>query len=103
MSYGVENALFQWEDGERRVRSAEPPIGAAAEHATQLVLDELRKRLGSSFTVEELAALYAEGVDWAADLAAASGAGVNASAAVDAAFARYARGATNFAGGRRSR
>jgi hypothetical protein len=103
VSYGVENALFQWEDGERRVRAAEPPVGPAAERATQVVLGELRKRLGSSYTVEELAELYAAGVDWAADLARTAGAGSAAVAAVDAAFARYARGATNFGGGRRRR
>ena len=68
-----------------------------------VVLEELRRRLGSAFTVEELAALYGGGVDWASDLAGRQGVGTEAAAVVDAAFGRYARGAVNFGGGRRHR
>jgi hypothetical protein len=95
VAYALENALFQWEEGERRVRDAphlERPVAA--------VLFELRKRLGSRFSVDELAGFYGGGTDWAQDLALAQGAGVDSSWAVDAAFARYAREASNFAGGR---
>ena len=53
-------------------------------------MEELRRRLGSSFTVEELADLYAAAPDFGADPAWL----------VDAAFGRYAREATDFAGGR---
>jgi hypothetical protein len=53
-------------------------------------LEELRKRLGSTFTVAELADLYASSPDLGADPAWL----------VDAAFGRYAREATDFAGGR---
>ena len=69
-----------------------------------LLVAELRRRLGGSFTVEELTALYDRGTDWALDLA------VNAAPEVpraweaevaDAAFARYVREATDYAGGRR--
>lgn len=96
MEYGVHSALFQWQDGERRVRDA--PEG---ERAMNAVVDELRRRLGSTFTLAELAALYAEGVDWAWEIATRrGGSGEDASAAVNAAFFRYAREATDYAGGK---
>lgn len=102
-SYSVENALFQWEEGERRVRDAREVERAQLERAVAGVLGELRRRLGSSFSMEELADLYATDVDWAGDLAGRGGAGTDAGWAVDAAFGRYVREATNFAGGRRHR
>ena len=63
------------------------------------VLDLLRIRLGSSFTIAELAQLYGSGTDWADDVARRR-AGSDSSAVVDAAFNRYAREATDFAGGK---
>lgn len=95
MAYGVDSALFHWQDGAQRVREApecEPGVNA--------VVEELRRRLGSTFTLAELAALYTEGVDWAWDIATLRGAGGEASAAVNAGFFRYAREATDYAGGR---
>ncbi len=53
-------------------------------------MEELRKRLGSRFTVAELADLYASSPDFGTDPAWL----------VDAAFGRYAREASDFAGGR---
>jgi hypothetical protein len=101
VSYAVENALFQWEDGERHLRQTPEPARAQLENAVMVVLDELRRRLGSAFTVEELAAFYARDVDWASDIAQREAAGTDSSAVVDAAFSRYSREATNFAGGRK--
>jgi hypothetical protein len=86
--YPVENALFQWEDGERRLAEADD---AAYRRVTKDLLEELRKRLGSTFTLEELADFYATGPD----LGTADPAWL-----VDAAFGRYAREAADFAGGR---
>jgi DNA-directed RNA polymerase specialized sigma subunit len=65
-----------------------------ATRRVNMVLDELRRRLGSTFTVEELADTYGEGTSWAD---AASG---MESWIVDAAFHRYLREAKNYAGGR---
>jgi len=101
MPYAVEDALFQWEEGEQRVREAEASGRGALERALAIVHDELRRRLGSSFAIEELAGLYGSGVDWAWTLAERAYAGAEAAWVVDAAFARYAREAKNFAGGRR--
>ena len=100
MTYAVENALYQWEEGERRLRQMPEPARSQLETAVWVVLDELRRRLGSAFTVEELASFYAQDVDWAFDIAQREGAGTDSSWVVDAAFNRYAREATNYAGGR---
>ena len=98
--YAVDNALFQWEEGERRLREAEEPARSDLDRAVFIVLDELRRRLGGAYSIGELAGFYATDVDWAADLAQRAGAGTDSSWVVDAAFNRYARGATNYGGGR---
>jgi hypothetical protein len=100
MAYALENALYQWHDGNRRLADAPEPARADLEQAADVVVEELRKRLGSSFLLEELADFYNEGTDWATALASRHRAGTDAAAVVDAAFARYAREASNFAGGR---
>jgi hypothetical protein len=84
-SYPVENALFQWEDGERRLREADD---ATYRRATEDLVEQLRRRLGSTFTLEELADFYASSPDFGADPAWL----------IDAAFGRYAREAADYAG-----
>ena len=101
MPYAVENALFQWEEGERRLRDAGDPERGQLESAARAVLDELRRRLGGPFTLGELADFYGSGTDWAHDVAERCAAGTDSAHVVDAAFARYARFAADFAGGRR--
>ena len=100
-----ETALPQWQEGLRRLQEAPPEQRRTLERVTNAIEDELRRRLGGAFTSTELADLYDEGTGWTADLA------VNvapeqpyawdARTVADAAFARYLRGATDFAGGRR--
>lgn len=92
MSYALENALFQWEEGERSIRRSEPPERVRLERASAGVLDGLRQRLGSEFTIQELSDLYGSQPDWTDDAIPA--------VAIDAAFARYAREASDFGGGR---
>jgi hypothetical protein len=100
MAYALENALFQWRDGDRRLAATPEPARADLDEAAAAVIEELRKRLGSTFLLEELADLYARDTDWAIELARRHAAGTDAAAVVDAAFARYARESSNFAGGR---
>jgi hypothetical protein len=100
MQYSLDNALFQWREAERRLADTPEPARADLENAVAAVVDVLRKRLGSSFVLDELADLYGEGTDWATELAHRRGAGTDAATVADAAFARYAREASNFAGGR---
>jgi hypothetical protein len=100
VAYAVDNALFQWREGERRIAGTDEPARADLERAVEVIVEELRRRLGSRFVLDELADLYGAGTDWATDLAARHAAGSDAVAVADAAFARYAREASNFAGGR---
>jgi hypothetical protein len=92
VSYALENALYQWEEAERRVRASEPADRMRLERAAAGVLDGLRQQLGSEFTIQELSDLYGSQPDWTPDAVPA--------VAVDAAFARYAREAADFGGGR---
>ena len=101
MAYAIDNAIFQWRGGEARLKEASPAEQADLERATAAVTDELRRRLGSTFGIGELAALYSGGTDWAEDIAGRMSAGTDTAAVVDAAFGRYAREAADFAGGRR--
>jgi hypothetical protein len=102
----VENAVFQWEEGYRRLQDArsEPPLYRVLARTVLAVESELRKRLGSIFSVAELAALYREGTDWTIDVAMQALpddlARWDPSVAADAAFYLYMREAADFAGGR---
>jgi hypothetical protein len=104
MSYPLENALFQWEEGWRRMQAIEDPrTRRLADRVVGAVRDELRRRIGPTFSAAELADLYGAGTDWAQQIAidVASAIEGDAQWLADAAFWQYLRGATDFAGGRR--
>jgi hypothetical protein len=100
VGYTIENALFQWEEGETRIREAGDRERVALDRAAYLVADALRRRLGGAFTLAELADLYGEGTDWVSDEVQRRFADTDVSAAVNAGFLRYARQASDYAGGR---
>jgi len=101
-----DNAIYQWQQGERRLKAAPPERGPVLERVTDALVAELRRRLGGRFYTEELVELYGRGTTWGMQLAMkvapedpwAWEAGV----VVDAAFGRYLRGAADYAGGRRA-
>ena len=66
-----QSVLFQWEEGYDRLQAArsDPALYRALGRLVVAVQDELRRRLGSTFTVGELVDLYREGTDWALELA----------------------------------
>ena len=103
MSY--ESAQEQWQAGLRRLDEAYLEQQPTLERVTREIYNELRRRLGGPFTLEELAELYDEGTGWATDLAVETAPeepfAWDARIVADAAFGRYARGAVDFAGGRR--
>jgi hypothetical protein len=108
VSFAAENAVLQWEEGYRRVQAqrSDPRAYRALGRGVMAVEDELRKRLGSRFTVAELASLYrSDGGDWALDVAMRAGPGdgppFDYAAVADAAFYLYMREASDFAGGSR--
>jgi hypothetical protein len=100
-----EAAFFHWQQGERRLRQAPPDRRPVLERVTERLVDELRRRLGSTFTSEELARLYGEGTDWCLPVAASTAPDApwawEAETVADAAFGRYVRDAVDFAGGQR--
>jgi hypothetical protein len=100
-----ETAMHQWRDGERRVRDALPDERLALERVVEQIVAELRKRLGGPFTIDELLDLYDRGTGWCTDIAYRVAPGApwawDARTTADAAFARYVREATDWAGGRR--
>jgi hypothetical protein len=99
LAYSVENALYQWREGDRRIASAPEAAQADLEAAAEAVIEALRRRLGSSFVVDELTSLYGEDSDWALEIARRKRAGTDAASVVDAAFNRYLREASDYAGG----
>ena len=85
---------------------APPHERPALEAAVVAIEAELRRRLGGTFTTDELTELYERGTDWCTDLAARVApeepwAGA-ARTVADAAFLRYLREARDYAGGRRT-
>lgn len=105
MVSGFETAAMQWREGERRLEAADPTERIAMERVVERLVVELRKRLGSAFTTDELADLYAAGTSWCFDIAVAVAPGApwawDQRIVADAAFARYVREAADYAGGRR--
>lgn len=79
---------------------------ALLERVTEALVAELRRRLGGRFSADELVAVYEAGTAWCEQLAMrlapedpwAWEPGV----VVDAAFARYLRESSDYAGGRRT-
>lgn len=102
-----ENAEAQWQDGLRRLAEAPPEEQRMLERVTHAIEAELRRRLGGRFTTAELADLYDQGTDWATDLAVQVAPddpyAWDVRTVGDAAFGRYLRSATDYAGGRRIR
>jgi hypothetical protein len=94
-----------WEEGQRRLAAADPGTRPALERVTDELVLELRRRLGGTFTVDELAALYADGIDWcfqiAARLAPSTPEAWDLTIVGGAAFLRYAREAVDYSLGRR--
>jgi hypothetical protein len=100
-----ETALPQWQEGLRRLADAPPEEARMLERVTRAIEAELRRRLGGAFTTDELADLYDEGTGWATDLAVSVAPedpyAWDTRTVADAAFARYLRAASDYAGGRR--
>jgi hypothetical protein len=106
MSYPVENAIYQWEDGYARLQtlSADPRLYRNVLRGIDAVRDELRRRVGATFTVEDLAELYGRGTDWCLEIAngvADQATDWDPQVIADAAFHLHLRGAKDWAGGKR--
>lgn len=103
MGYPLENALFQWEQGWRELQALDDQRARRlADRVIEAIRDELRRRIGPTFSAAELADLYSEGTDWAQQVAldVAPATQPDAQSLADAAFWAYLRGANDFAAGR---
>lgn len=105
-TYPLDNALYLWEEGFRRLRGAlaDPETSYATGRAVRAIDDELRRRLGPTFQATQLAALYGEGTDWCMDavrrVVPFESVDMDPSTVVDGAFFEHLRNATDWAGGR---
>ena len=99
----VSAARHAWEEGSRRFdEEARDPARAAAMHAQRdAVVEELRRRVGSTFTLAELADAYDGAERWlgevVAERAPAKGWIRTVALAGDAAFHAYSRQAQDYA------
>jgi len=102
----LEPTIQQWQAGQLRAQNVPPEQRRAVDLVIDELVAELRRRLGGPFKVAELVALYERGTDWCTDLAYARAPGApaawDARTTADAAFARYLRAATDYAGGRQT-
>jgi hypothetical protein len=101
--YSIENAMFQWEEGRRSLQALgeDPKARRRADRIVDAIREELRRRVGSTFTAAELADCYGQGTEWCLQLAAQVDPGTaDAHTLADAAFWLYLQSASDFAGGR---
>ena len=103
MTADVESARRDWEDGYRRLLAASGDAGASDRLHAQVdaVVAELRKRVGATFTLGQLADAYAGSEAWLRAMidehAPVPGGLRTVTLAGDAAFHLYARGAVDYA------
>jgi hypothetical protein len=99
----IEAVRREWEDGYRRFEAAarEPVVGERLLRQLEVVTDELRKRVGQTFTLDELALAYERAEAWVrhavSERAATPGWPRNLAMIEDAAFPLYHRGAVDYA------
>jgi DNA-directed RNA polymerase specialized sigma subunit len=102
MTTDLELARQQWRDGNRRLEDARGDRERYRQLAenTDRVVDALRRRLGQSFTLDELAAAYGGADDWVLELLEDAdpegGVPLEPGTSADAAFHAYARGAVDY-------
>ena len=98
----VEVARQEWQEGSRRLEDARDDRRRYRQllELLELVLDELRKRVGQTYTLAQLAAAYGESEGWAREVleerATAPGWPRDLTLVLGAAFDAYQRGAIDY-------
>ena len=98
----VEVARQEWEEGTRRLEAVRDDRRRYRQllEFLDLVLDELRKRIGQTYTLAELVAVYGDSERWAREVlderAAVPGWPRELGVVLAAAFDAYQRGATDY-------
>jgi hypothetical protein len=102
MPTALESTRSEWEEGNRRLEAAASDRRRYERllEELDLVLDELRKRVGQTFTLDQLASAYHDADRWIQELLVerepASGWPARLTVVQDAAFHRYSRGAVDY-------
>ena len=102
MPVSVELLRSEWEEGHRRLQeqARDARDSEALFAQVDAVTEELRKRVGETFTLAQLADVYTGADGWSRDAVAerapVPGWPRTASVAADAAFHLYARGAVDY-------
>ena len=98
----MEIARQQWAEGHRRLsaKRGDPELYRLLLDQVEAIMDELRRRIGANYSLADLADGYRDADRWTRD-AVAEGApgmqwGPEVTAAADAAFYLYARGARDY-------
>jgi hypothetical protein len=97
----LESARRDWEEGHRRFGvDAGEPRGAVLHEQVDIVVAELRRRVGQTFTLDELARAYETSDRWASSAIAEHGErpgwATTVTVALDEAFHRFSRGAIDY-------
>jgi hypothetical protein len=98
----LEATRHEWEEGHRRLEAAAGDRRRYAQLLAELevVLDQLRRRIGQTFTLDELAAAYSGADRWVQEAVAESepapGWPGRVTVVQDAAFHLYSRGAVDY-------
>jgi hypothetical protein len=98
----IEVARQEWEEGSRRLEAARDDARRYPRllDLLELVLDELRKRIGQTYTLGELVAVYGESERWAREVleerATQPGWPRDLTIVLEAAFDSYQRGAVDY-------
>ena len=94
----VENARHQWEEGYRRLHEYASDQALHERLLTQvdLLLDELNRRVGQTFTLADLAAAYQDADRWLLEVLPPGSGAIQVGLVEDAAFHLYARGAVDY-------
>jgi hypothetical protein len=98
----LETTRREWEEGNRRLQAAasERSLYERLLAEVDLVLEQLRRRVGQSFTLDELASAYGDADRWVqealTEAEAAPGWPARSTTVQDAAFYLYSRGAVDY-------
>jgi hypothetical protein len=100
-SPAVEVAMIEWDEGRRRLENLDlpPRQERVIRHVVDEIAAELERRLGQVYSLAELVRVYDESTAWCRDVAQLTTEHIWAhdlSIVQDAAFARFARNASDF-------
>ena len=102
MASALETTRREWEEGNRRLRAAasEPFLYERLLAEVDLVLEQLRRRVGGTFTLDELASAYGDADRWVQEALIeaepAPGWPARSTTVQDTAFYLYSRGAVDY-------